>query len=488
MISKETYDKIQDYKEAGLSILKATEKLGISYNTTYKWWNKTDKEFTSFQKEHEFVLDNYRQYIIEQLKLCPQINNTLILRRLQENFPDFEIPSATFFRYMRRLREQTGLQKPKRTGAIRDEVAPGYEGQVDFGQYAMKSMYGNNIRVYFFCMVLSYSRMKFAYFSAEPFNAAETIEAHKYAFRYFGGRPQMLVYDQDKIMVVSENMGDVIFVKEFEDFVRETGFSVYLCKGYDPQTKGRVEKVVDAVKHDFLDGRIYCGIDQLNAACLEWLDGAGNEQLNSYTKKKPRDMFRDEYRKLIKVYEKRNTDILVTTPHNAVIEYLDNHYKLPENAVPNDERVRVEKYEDTLLIYHALTNDLICRFPVHEGTGNVVSLPQEEKVLSIEEEMHAYYADDETALQFLKRMRKQKPRYVYKQCDRLRYMQKFYTDEQIHIGMEHCVLANICTVMELSAYLLYRYGEDTARKYLSHRTYKTYLHRSLEIKEEQTHG
>ena len=59
---------------------------------------------------------------------------------------------------MRRLREQTGLQKPKRTGAIRDEVAPGYEGQVDFGQYVMKSMYDNNIRVYFFCMVLAYSK------------------------------------------------------------------------------------------------------------------------------------------------------------------------------------------------------------------------------------------------------------------------------------------------------------------------------------------
>ena len=36
MISKETYDKIQEYKETGLSILKATQKLGISYNTTYR--------------------------------------------------------------------------------------------------------------------------------------------------------------------------------------------------------------------------------------------------------------------------------------------------------------------------------------------------------------------------------------------------------------------------------------------------------------------
>ena len=74
----------------------------------------------------------------------------------------------------------------------------------------------------------------------------------------------MLVYDQDKIMVVSENVGDIIFVKEFEDYIKETGFSIYLCRGYDPQTKGRVEKAVDSIKHDFLDGRIYCGIDKLN--------------------------------------------------------------------------------------------------------------------------------------------------------------------------------------------------------------------------------
>ena len=73
----------------------------------------------------------------------------------------------------------------------------------------------------FFVMTLSYSRMKFAYFSPTPFNVSETIKAHNYAFKYFGGRPQMLVYDQDKIMVVSENMGDVIYVKEIENYVKE---------------------------------------------------------------------------------------------------------------------------------------------------------------------------------------------------------------------------------------------------------------------------
>lgn len=53
-------------------------------------------------------------------------------------------------------------------------------------------------------------------------------------------------------MVVSENLGEVIFVKEFEEFIKNTGFPIYLCKGHDPSTKGKVEKTVDFVKYQFL--------------------------------------------------------------------------------------------------------------------------------------------------------------------------------------------------------------------------------------------
>ena len=40
MISKETYDKLQEYKEIGFSILRASEKLNLSYKTAYSWWNR----------------------------------------------------------------------------------------------------------------------------------------------------------------------------------------------------------------------------------------------------------------------------------------------------------------------------------------------------------------------------------------------------------------------------------------------------------------
>ena len=148
------------------------------------------------------------------------------MNRVKEDFPDFEIPTSTFFRYVKKVTEQTGLIKPARKFQVREQTEPGYEAQVDFGQYVMQTAYKRNVRIYFFCMTLSYSRMKFAYFSVDPFDAKATIDGHIAAFRYFGGRTQMIVYDQDKTMVVSENLGNVIFVKEFEDFIKETGFTI----------------------------------------------------------------------------------------------------------------------------------------------------------------------------------------------------------------------------------------------------------------------
>ena len=176
MISFQTYQKIQEHKAYGASMLRTSQIMGLSYNTVYKWWDLTEDDFNAFQSKHEFVLDNYRQYFIEQLKITPQMNNTLLYKRLKDDFGDeIEVPISTLHRYIKSLREQTGYVKPQRKTGMREDPAPGYEAQVDYGQYTMKSMYGNNVRVYFFCMVLSYSRMKFVYFSPEPFDAEKTI-------------------------------------------------------------------------------------------------------------------------------------------------------------------------------------------------------------------------------------------------------------------------------------------------------------------------
>ena len=87
-----------------------------------------------------------------------------------------------------------------------------------------------------------------------------------------GGRTQTILYDQDKVFVVSEHYGNIILVPEFEDFVQKSGFSVVLCHKRDPQTKGKIGSFVRYIKEGFLQGRLYAGIDSLNSAALEWPD------------------------------------------------------------------------------------------------------------------------------------------------------------------------------------------------------------------------
>lgn len=286
---------------------------------------------------------------------------------------------------------------------MQDVTESAYQGQVDFGQYVMKSMYGNNIRVYFFVMMLSFSRMKFAYFSVETFTAKKVIEAHDYAFKYFGGRPQSIVYDQDKTMVVSENIDSIIFVKEFKEYVKETGYSIYLCKGYDPETKGKVENAVKYIKENFLVNRTYYGIDRLNAECLVWLDREGNGLISSVTKKVPRELFKKVVNLLIKVYEKKNNDVEVLTLDKGVFVYEDNFYKVPLRGTKDGDGVRVEKVDDFILVYHALTNDLICKHKLATGKGNVVPVKYEIDNMPTEaDELLSIYKGDEDVTHFLK--------------------------------------------------------------------------------------
>lgn len=211
MITYEQFLQIQECKSYDLSVQVTSRKLGIEIYDVRNWWNKTEDEFLEADGRKAYELDNYRQYIIELIKMCPQISNANVMSRLQEDFSDFDAKKSTFQRYMKNLREQTGIGSAKKIRRIREELPPGYEAQVDFGEYKMRNMYGKETKVYFFCMILSYSRMKYVYFSPDLFTSQTAIEAHKYAFKYFGGRPQAIVYDQARVFVVSENYGDIIF-------------------------------------------------------------------------------------------------------------------------------------------------------------------------------------------------------------------------------------------------------------------------------------
>ena len=421
-------------------------------------------------------MDSYREFILEELKTNPRIQNTNLYYRLEERFPDFECRPSTFHRYLHDIRcELGGIYLSKRITSIRKPLPAGYEAQADFGQMMLMSMYGKKVRVYFFCMTLSYSRMHFVYFSAEPFTTKSAIEAHDYAFRYFGGRPQTIMYDQDRVFVVSENFGNIILVPAFEEYVKNVGYTVVLCRPRDPQTKGKVENLVKYVKEGFLDGRLYSGINELNVAAMQWLDTVANAKPNGTTHKPPKELFEEEARVLVKVPHLIIDRVEIRNVSDKYqVRYENSIYEMPRLAVSPGKQVRIEKKDGKLFFYLLPTGILIY---VVEQAQEGSAVPCEDVGVQMESvaelELRRQLDGVDVRETFMAELELAVPRYRNSHLRKISQLVEGYGIERVEEAMEYCIVARNCTAFELGAFLIYKYGAALAKKYMDKNVYYT---------------
>ncbi|MCF8010053.1 MAG: hypothetical protein K9L17_04695 [Clostridiales bacterium] len=145
----------------------------------------------------------------------------------------------------------------------------GYQVQVDFSEEKLKDPNGKLHKLWFIAFVLSNSRQKYVEWLDRPFTTTDLIRMHENCFRYYDGMPVEFVYDQDHLVLVSENSGDLIYTYEFASYQHQRDFKIYMCRKSDPESKGRIENVVGYVKKNFAKYRPYSNLDKLNEQCLD---------------------------------------------------------------------------------------------------------------------------------------------------------------------------------------------------------------------------
>ena len=164
-----------------------------------------------------------------------------------------------------------------------------------------------------------------------------------------------IVYDQDKLMTVSENGGDIIYTEDFQSYRHQRGFRIYLCRAADPESKGKIENVVKFIKRNFAKNRVFHQIDTWNEQCLAWLERKGNYQVHNTIKKRPVEVFALEKPHLRKVssllsFESNHGSSITRTVHkDNIIKYQSNRYSVPLGTYKpqgdNTVHVRIEKDE-----------------------------------------------------------------------------------------------------------------------------------------------
>lgn len=371
--------KVNEMNNAGFNKSQISVELGICRKTVRNYLQMDEQEFGLFLRRSQQLhkkLTPYEGFIKALLEKYPFLSAAQIEDRLKEQYPDFlPVHSKTIYNFTQYIRRKCHLHKEKVKEPRVYEKLPespfGDFAQVDFGQAYMLTKNESRKKVYFMAMVLCRSRQKFIYFQSTPFTSLCASRAHILAFEYFGGQPRSILYDQDRVFIREENMGDLLLTQVFKSFVASCGFEAVFCRKSDPESKGKIENVVKYVKNNFCKGRVYPGDEQLNQWAVEWLDRTANAKVHDGIKQIPRELWEAErnYLEPIRNSFEPQAPKLPTyrVRKDNTIHYKSNFYTLPSGSYTGadiwatleekDGMIRLFDQEQRLLTTHQLCID-----------------------------------------------------------------------------------------------------------------------------------
>jgi transposase len=421
--------KVQELFSKGLNKTQISFEVGIHRKTVRKYLNMSEEEFYKWieqPKNQPRKLNDYYEYVQKLLEAQPYLSAAQVEDRLKENFKELPmVHSKTVYNFVQSVRRTNGIKKQNNKQPRQYQKLPeteyGHQAQVDFGQYTMQKKTGGWIKVFFFIMILSRSRQKFIYFQTNPFTTSTTIEAHNKAFEFFKGQTRVIIYDQDRVLIIDENLGDILLTQEFHTYCSQMNFKPVFCRKSDPESKGKVENVVKYVKNNFLRGRTYQNTTILNQSALEWLSRTANGKIHAGIKKIPMEEWVIEQSYLIPLktrpkIETENFSEYKVRKDNT-INYKSNFYTLPLGTYQGpDTWVLLKAFSDEIQLF-TLDKSLLAAHPICYERGmlirNTSHLRESSKsIMELKHEVLLMMPDQELGQLYIDRISSEKPRYL----------------------------------------------------------------------------
>lgn len=392
MLETKMMQEIHDLKLSGYSIseivrhFKTRDGKSPSLPTIRKYYNMDsipDVPNEKLQKEKAFDIDPFRGAIIKIINNCrnhcysSSVYDVLIERFVDSGEYD-QLPGneQTLRNYVRYLKENGLVDDKQDRGRTYDYVfdtPPGDQMLIDFGEYNTGS-----ITVHFLCLLLRYSRVMYVLAQDHKFNAEEACRGIYRGFAKLGGRPEVLVIDQDAVFVASETYGEVILTDTFERFLSEQGLKLWVCNKGDPESKGPVENMVGFVKKNFFSARTIIGMDDVWRSLPGWIERK-NKRVHKTTFCIPAEVFedieRDRLRPLLpSVFE--NSPLSFKEFPVGSFPYIQ--YKASKYSVGQEHCFTTVLYKvtgDVMNIYD-INKELICKHKINSNRGSINRLEE----------------------------------------------------------------------------------------------------------------
>jgi transposase len=339
MLSVEEWMDIKDLHRQGHSVREIAKITGRSRNTVRAALKERAPK-TYERRARATKLDPFKSYLSERYNEC----SLSAVRLIAEIQPMGYSGSVDLVRrYLATLAPQKRLQEQL---TVRFETPPGQQAQADWAYCGrFHNLAGEEIPVYAFVMVLSFSRTLYVEF-VSSMNLPTLLRCHQSAFAFFGGWPKSVLYDNMKQVKIGPDTWNSLFI----DFAAYYGFTPKTHRIRRPRTKGKVERMVSYVRDSFLKGRIFGDFIDLNAQARHWLEHVANVRIHATTGRRPIDLLAEE--QLTPHASVRPfviPDLLVRTANRESLVSVDgSRYSVPPTHAC--QKLTILRRPDTLLI------------------------------------------------------------------------------------------------------------------------------------------
>ena len=336
--------EIRNDRLKGMNYTELGRKYHIDPRTAKKYAESPQRPEYMLRERKPSKLDAFKSQIDLWLEEAPY-SAVRILEKLQEQ--GFNGKYSIVKEYVRGKKMDLDEK-----ATVRFETMPGQQGQMDWGFFENYTVLENGQmkKLYCFLLVLGYSRMRCIEFVTDM-STNTLIRCHQNAFRYFGGYPEEILYDNIKQVVIKRllKQEDSTLNRQFEDFAGFYGFKPILCRSYRGQTKGKVERTVPYVRDNFMVGIKYRSLDDLNGQALGWCNKV-NAKAHATTKDIPFERLKREKLNPLKreyIIDRIN---LRRVQKDCLISYAGNQYSVPSEYAGKD--VAVVALDNVLAAYY----------------------------------------------------------------------------------------------------------------------------------------
>jgi transposase len=268
----------------GLSIKAISRRLGISRNTVRAALRREGPPVYA-RPAKPSKLDPFKDYLLARLAEFPELSAVVLLEEVCALGYEGGLSILKDFTRPYRIR--------RREPVVRFETPPGRQAQCDWAHLGTHEIAGRETRLFLFVMVLGFSRALFAEV-VEQTEMQTFLALHVRAFQAFGGMPEEILYDNQKVVVLSRTPEGPHFHPELLAFAGHFGFRPRLCRPYRARTKGKVERSIGYLRDRFFTGRTFGSVEDLNHELAHWLRTVANEREHQTTGEQPSVRLRRE--------------------------------------------------------------------------------------------------------------------------------------------------------------------------------------------------